>query len=81
MYSESMKYIYIHTHIHTHYIDSIKALLTNSYKPFMLKLTQNTSYTSNPTSRSVDTFRLGRRTKAMKATHRPIPRAVGKMEL
>lgn len=37
------------------------------------KNTQKTSYMSNPVSNKVDTFRLGKRTNAMKATHRPIP--------
>lgn len=40
-----------------------------------MRLTQKTSYTSNPTSSSVDTLRLGSRTNAMNATHRPMPKA------
>lgn len=40
------------------------------------KNTQNTSYSSSPVSSNVDTFRLGKRTKAMNATHNPIPMAV-----
>ncbi len=38
-------------------------------------LTQKTSYTSSPTRRSVDTFRLGSLTRAINATHKPIPNA------
>lgn len=37
--------------------------------------TQNTSYTSSPTNSRVETFRLGSRTRAINATHNPIPRA------
>lgn len=37
--------------------------------------TQKTSYTSSPTSSRVETFRLGSRTRAINATHSPIPRA------
>lgn len=37
------------------------------------KNTQKTSYISNPVSNNVDTFRLGKRTNAIKATHKPIP--------
>ena len=38
-------------------------------------LTQKTSYTRSPTSNNVDTLRLGRRTRAMNATHSPMPKA------
>lgn len=37
------------------------------------KKTQNTSYISKPVNNRVDTFNDGNRTKAMKATQRPIP--------
>jgi hypothetical protein len=37
------------------------------------KKTQNTSYTSNPMSKSVDTFKLGSLTNAMNATQSAIP--------
>lgn len=40
--------------------------------------TQKTSYTSSPTSSRVETFRLGSRTRAINATHRPIPRATSR---
>lgn len=37
------------------------------------KKTQKTSYKRSPVSSKVETFRLGRRTNAMNATHNPIP--------
>lgn len=37
------------------------------------KNTQNTSYNKSPVSNRVETFKLGNRTKAMNATHSPIP--------
>ncbi len=47
---------------------------------WLLRLTQKTSYTRRPTNNKVDTFRLGSRTRAMNATHKPIPSA-GNMEI
>lgn len=41
----------------------------------MAVLTQNTSYNSNPNNRTTDTFRLGKRTNAITATHNAIAKA------
>lgn len=49
--------------------------ITFALKMYEEKNTQNTSYTSSPTNSRVETFRLGSRTRAINATHNPIPRA------
>ena len=47
----------------------------------MAVLTQNTSYKSNPNNRTTDTFRLGKRTNAITATHNAIAKAKKTREL
>ena len=49
--------------------------MTFALKTYLLKKTQNTSYSNNPDNNRVDTLRLGSLTKAMKATQRPMPMA------
>lgn len=49
--------------------------ITFALKMYEEKNTQKTSYTSSPTSSRVETLRLGSRTRAINATHSPIPRA------
>lgn len=47
--------------------------ITFELKIYDEKNTQKTSYINKPVSRRVETLRLGKRTRAMKATQRPIP--------
>lgn len=59
-------------------ITSHTLTITLVLKIYDEKKTQNTSYMSRPVSRSVDTFKLGSLTKAIRATQRPMPIAAGK---
>lgn len=55
------------------YENVILRLVVTHLKIYDEKNTQKTSYMRRPMSKSVDTFKLGKRTNAMNATHSAIP--------